>query len=411
MSEPSIRCHLPDGTGVTARAGVSATGRLAAVVLPPNEGFSPESAGAIGLVVQRLGAQPALGFDTAVLGAPRAFAPFAVPPFQPVQAPAWLPGSRTWRYGWAVARALRRLRPDVIEVHNRPGLALRLARAIPQAPVLLVLHNDPQGMRGMASPAARARLRSLARVLTVSAWVRDRVMEGVPGTWPAPPVVLPNAIDPAGLPPPVPPPLRERSFLFAGRLVPEKGVACFLGACAEALPHLSGWRAEVIGARRLQPGGAPDSYTDAMHGLARRAGVEMAGYRPHAAVAEAMARAAVVVVPPTWPEPLGLTALEAMAGGGALICSGVGNLPDLVGGGAVLVPPGDTGALAAAMTALALDEPRRAALGAAGLARAAMFDIRHGAAALDEVRRAALRPWHAGWRDAAGAAPFPPPPV
>jgi UDP-glucose:(glucosyl)LPS alpha-1,2-glucosyltransferase len=93
------------------------------------------------------------------------------------------------------------------------------------------------------------------------------------------------------------------------------------------------------------------------------------------------------VVPSRWPEPFGLTALEAMANGTALICSPHGNLPELVRDAAVLTDPDDAGALAAAITALARDEPRRAALGAAGLARARAFDIRFGVAARDRLRR------------------------
>ena len=110
------------------------------------------------------------------------------------------------------------------------------------------------------------------------------------------------------------------------------------------------------------------------------------GHLPHGAVLHAMSRAAIVAVPSLWPEPFGLTALEAMAGGAALVCSAQGNLPALVGDAAVLVPPGDPAALAAAITALAGDPARRAALGRAGVARAAAFDLAAAAAALDRVR-------------------------
>ena len=100
-----------------------------------------------------------------------------------------------------------------------------------------------------------------------------------------------------------------------------------------------------------------------------------------------MARAALVVVPSRWPEPFGLTALEAMASGAALICSPRGNLPELVRDAAVLVDPDDVGALADAIAMLARDGPWRAALGAAGLERARTFDIGVGTAALDQFRR------------------------
>ena len=368
---------------------MTTAGRLVAVVLPPNEGFSPEAAGAISLIIQRLGTAPS-AFRTTVLGSPLRYPPFPEPSFQPVRAPIWLPGSRGSRYAWAVTRALRRLAPELIEVHNRPRLALHLAERFPGTPVALFLHNDPQGMRGMASPAQRASLRYLARVLVVSPYVRDRLMDGVQGRWAAAPVVVPNPVDLAATPAPLPPEQREHLILFAGRLVPEKGASTFVAACAQALPSLPGWRAEVIGARRLRPGADRDGYAAGVRQAAQAAGVHASGHQPHGAVLHAMSRAAIVAVPSVWPEPFGLTALEAMAGGAVLVCSAQGNLPALVGDAAVLVPPGDAAALAAALMALAEDAPRRAALGRAGVARAAGFDVTIAAEALDRVRAGIL---------------------
>lgn len=367
----------------------SADARLVAVVLPPNEGFSPESVGAVGLMAQRLGASSPSGFRTVVLGAALRHAPFAAPHFEAVHPPAWLPASRTTRYVWGVARRLRPLRPSLIEVHNRPLVALRLARRFPGVPTVLVLHNDPRAMRGIGSAAGRLRLRRLARVVTVSPYVSECLMDGL-AEWSPPPAVQPNCIDLAAVPPAVPPELRDRLILFAGRLVPEKGADRFVAACARALPGLPGWRAEIIGARRLRPGGAGDAYSGAVARAAATAGVTMAGHRPHGDVLAAMAQAALVVVPSRWPEPFGLTALEAMASGAALICSPRGNLTGLVRDAAVLVDPDDVGALAEAIAALARDGPRRAALGTAGLERARAFDIGVGAAALDRLRREIL---------------------
>lgn len=359
-------------------------------MLPPNEGFSPEAVGAIGLLVQRLGADPQANFRTVVIGPVLRHPPFATPCFQAAHPPIWLPASRTTRYVWGVASRLRQLRPSLIEVHNRPMIALALAQRFPDTATVLVLHNDPQAMRGTASVAGRARLRRLARVVTVSPYVSERLMGGV-ADWRPPPSVLPNCIDLATLPPPVPQEQRDRVILFAGRLVPEKGVDSFVAACARTLPDLPGWRAEVIGARRLRPDDASDGYSGAVQRAAAAAGVQMTGHRPHAEVLAAMAKAALVVVPSRWPEPFGLTALEAMASGAALICSPRGNLPELVRDAAVLVDSDDIGALAAAIIALARDMPRRAALGAAGRRRAQAFDIGVGVAAFDRLRREILR--------------------
>jgi len=360
--------------------------RLVAVVLPPNEGFSPEAVGAIGLIVQRLGAEPSAAFRTAVVGAPLRHPPFAAPPFQAAPARRWLPIGRMARYARGVASVLRPMRPSLIEVHNRPLIALSLARRFPGTPVALVLHNDPQAMRGAASAAERNRLRGLARVVAVSSYVAGRLTDGLP-SWNPPPSIQPNCIDLAAMPPRLPQCSRDRLILFVGRLVPEKGADSFVEACAQSLPGLPGWRAEIIGARRLRPSNTCDAYSSAVQRAAKAAGVRLAGHQPHAEVLAAMARAAIVVAPSRWPEPFGLTALEAMASGAALVCSARGNLASLVRDAAVLADPDDAAALADAITRLAHDEPRRAALGSAGLERARTFDIKHGAAMLDGLRR------------------------
>ena len=52
-----------------------------------------------------------------------------------------------------------------------------------------------------------------------------------------------------------------------------------------------------------------------------------------------MARAAIVVVPSRWSEPFGLTALEALACGAALLCSPRGGLPEVYGQAAQRIDP------------------------------------------------------------------------
>lgn len=352
-----------------------------AVVLPPKEGFSPGAVGAIGLLVHRLVRAGAPGV---VVGRDPGGPPFPDVPFLRA-APAWGLSAAS-RYARGVAARLRRLRPDLAEVHNRPEVALRLSRLLPGTPVLLVLHNDPQGMRGARDPAQRgALLARLARVVTVSDWLRRRVLDGVTPAPTRPPLVLPNCIDLPAEPPPAD--AREPLILYAGRLVADKGADLFVDACAAALPHLPGWRAEMIGADRFGPDSPETPFLRALRPRAAAAGVVLHGHRPHGAVLDAMSRAAVVAVPSRWEEPFGLAALEAMACGAALVCSPRGGLPEVAGDAALYADPARPGALADAFLALARDPARRAALGAAGRARARMFCAPRAARALLALRR------------------------
>ncbi|WP_329194088.1 MULTISPECIES: glycosyltransferase family 4 protein [unclassified Streptomyces] len=85
-----------------------------------------------------------------------------------------------------------------------------------------------------------------------------------------------------------------------------------------------------------------------------------------------LAAADVAVLPSRW-EGRSLLAQEALRAGVALVATRVGGVPELVGEAAVLVPYGDAGAMAAAVTALLADPARRAALAAAGRAQAATW--------------------------------------
>jgi glycosyltransferase involved in cell wall biosynthesis len=362
---------------------------LIAVVLPPREAFSPAATGAIGLVVHRLAVQPSV-FQPLVLGAPVA-APFAGAKFRPVRPPWMLAGTAT-RYAAGVVQTLAGRVPALVEVHNRPELALALAERIP-APVLLVLHNDPQGMRRARSPAERRfLLGTLARVATISYTLRDLLLDGLPEP-PRQPELLPNCIDLAALPPPAP---RENVLLFAGRVVADKGADTFVDACARALPDLPGWRAEMIGADRFGADSPETPFLRALRPRAAAAGVTLRGWLPHEQVLAALARAGIAVVPSRWPEPFGMAALEAMASGTPLICSSRGALPEVTSDAALRIEADDPAALAAAMVALACDPGRREALAQAGRARAALFDAPAAAGRLDALRRDVLAAWSAG---------------
>ncbi len=103
-----------------------------------------------------------------------------------------------------------------------------------------------------------------------------------------------------------------------------------------------------------------------------------------------------VAIVPSFFEGFGYPASEAMACGLPVIATANGALPEVVGSSGeagLLVPFGDVGALAGAMTELALDRARAAAMGAAARRRIErVFSWREAgrrtAEVLEEVARA-----------------------
>ena len=352
---------------------------LIAVILPPREGFGPRRARGIGLTVRH----HALGVPrhrTVVFGGYQPGPVFPDVTFRRVIAPYFFSGAADVRHILGLLPPLRALRPDLIEVHAAPVVAWWLRRVFPAIPVVLILHDDPAGTPGIRSAKQRQRIHDqLARIVTVSGWVRDRWLEGVT-EGDRPPLLVPPCVDLASLPvidanTPVSG-RRTRLILFAGRLVPEKGVDQFIAGCAGALPFLPGWRAEIIGGAEHAVKSLDTPYVRLLHARADPAGIALMGYRDHPDVMHAMARAAIVVIPCLEPEPSGRLALEAMANGAAVICTEAGGIKEVTGSAAMYVNPGDPVAIATAIRSLAGDLNGLTPWSAAGRERASLFDVK-----------------------------------
>ncbi len=125
-------------------------------------------------------------------------------------------------------------------------------------------------------------------------------------------------------------PARGEALLFAGRLVPDKGIAT-LAAIAAAAPEL---RIRVLGAgpQRALLEGLPN--------------VELLGEQPAAVVRREMLRAAALVLPSVGHENFPRSLVEANALGLPVFASDQGALREIVVAGETgwLLPPGDTGA-------------------------------------------------------------------
>ncbi|KDE21565.1 hexosyltransferase [Acetobacter aceti 1023] len=332
-------------------------------VLPPKERFAPQQAGAIALLVQRMALEGEI-----VVGSPLSVPSFQNVAFQPVPSVLY-PFGRIGRYIAGVTQKIRQLQPELVEVHNRPDIALGLCKRFPNLPVSLVLHNDPCGMKKARASTEREALARKVVVVVVSEWVQKRFKSS--GTV-ADVQVLPNCLDFSVLPTPLQP--REKMLLFAGRVVADKGADSFVAACAEVLPSHPTWRAEMIGADRFGPDSPQTPFLKQLRAQAQAADVVMAGYQPHHKVLEAMGRAAIVVIPSRWPEPFGMVALEAMGMGAAVVASPRGGLPEVVGHAGVYANPDDVPALASVLRDLMNDPQKRNQMSLAGQKQAHKFD-------------------------------------
>jgi glycosyltransferase involved in cell wall biosynthesis len=180
----------------------------------------------------------------------------------------------------------------------------------------------------------------------------------------------------------------RRRVVFAGRVAAPKGLDVLLRAAREVNGELvicgDGWR--LSAARKL----ARDL------GIERR--VSFRGWLTAEDLAQELADASVVVVPSLWPEPFGLVGIEAFAAGRPVVASATGGIPDWLehGVNGLLVPPGDTAALARALNELLADPDMQRTMGAAGReAVARRFTPERHVAALTEGYGDARSHWQA----------------
>lgn len=191
----------------------------------------------------------------------------------------------------------------------------------------------------------------------------------------------------------------ETVFLYAGAIVPEKGVL-HLARAFSGLGRPDA-RLVVAGARDLwggaihreDDGGYDQLVYAALAASAARGHVRFLGNLPADAMAAAYAAADVLVVPSVWPEAFGMVALEAAACGRPVIASAVGGLAEIVTPEfGIQVPPGDEDALRDAMRALVDDAGRRRGLAARARTEAGAFRWDVAAAQVDAVYGPAATP-------------------
>jgi glycosyltransferase involved in cell wall biosynthesis len=302
--------------------------------------------------------------------------PFALP----------LPDPRARR---RLGRLIEELRPDVVHAHGWLGASVPRS----DAPLVVTAHDyalichlrtllrrdgttcsgpSARGCTRCAHVSARGGLLAAGTAIGRRLWRFDAVItlsEQVAGAL-RPFVDVPvevcggllarpaAEIEPAGLP-------EEPFVLFAGD---DKGLDVLL----EAWRELPGVLLVVATTRPVDRPLPP--------GVVRTS-------LPREAMPAAWRRARVAVVPSLWPEPFGMVAMEALAAGTPVVASHVGGLPEIVRDGVdgVLVTPGDSAALAAAVRDLLDDDARRDAMAVAARVGAARFAPESVADAVDGV--------------------------
>jgi glycosyltransferase involved in cell wall biosynthesis len=266
------------------------------------------------------------------------------------------------RYNFRIMPKLRELRPDVIQCHNiRSLLMVGLAARLLGIPTTLFIKAElcnplldriafalSKRVFFIATALMPSRRRSKFRKLrigidfaAVDATLARRTVEGDPEDH-----------------------KEHLSFAFAGWLVPAKGVHVLIDAFERVTHQVSDVRLDIVGE------GDDAEYRQELanvvewQNLGER--VTFHGWRDD--VLDAI-DAADIYVMPSFTEGVPRSIVEAMALGKPIVSTNVGGVPELLEGGEIglMVAPGDSTVLAAAMLEIAGDRELRKRLAARGI--------------------------------------------
>jgi glycosyltransferase involved in cell wall biosynthesis len=294
-------------------------------------------------------------------------------------------GSRTkyLRLAREARAAARRFQPDVVFAHFLfpAGGAGALAARAAGAPLVVMAHGQDVANLGRRVPGITAATRWVvgrsSAAIANSRWLAGRLIERIPAAEQKLTIADCGVDLDAFSPLPAEQARRELGwdgegpvFLCVGSLIERKNVA----RLADAFASLGRGRLAFVGDGPLRSR------------LEGRANVTLAGRIPQAEVPRWVA-ACDVLCQPSLLEPFGQATLEAMAMERTVVATTQGGPPEFVTPEAgVLVDPGDTSALAAALdAAAAMPTPNRAARAAA-----AAHDVRQQAAKMSAVLERAV---------------------
>jgi glycosyltransferase involved in cell wall biosynthesis len=310
-----------------------------ATVLPPREGFNSEEAGAIALFVSHYMKVEQGSVDSTVFGGWDG-TPYKDLTYCSVNIPRLRLTSRSIAYASEVSKSLLKGNYSLVEVHNRPVIALAIKERCPELKVSLFLHNDPATMKELASSKfLQTCVRKLDGFVAVSHFVANSILAMCPEVKSKINVVY-NALDDSWF-------HRDQSFIptddlpinvtYIGRMVPEKGVL----EVAEAFKQLSlssnRFKFSFIGGSGFLKKTSETDFVREIKRLVSESGsnVEFLGSRSNDFIRQHLQESDIVIVPSKVKEAFGRVLLEAMSQNNVCIISDAGALPE-VGGESVL---------------------------------------------------------------------------
>jgi glycosyltransferase involved in cell wall biosynthesis len=206
----------------------------------------------------------------------------------------------------------------VIVIHNRPHFFFILKKKCPGIKFILVFHNDPNTLRGSRTVKEKINiLQNCDKIIFVSLYVKKRFYYNINNLLPLKGEIIYPSTNYCNhnfkkrL-------KKDKIIVFVGKLNSAKGYNLFGTAVIYILNKYKDWRAIVAGNEKRE------SYNFHHKRL------KVFDWLSHKQIINIYKKSSISVVPSTWDEPFGRTAMESSDMGNALITSGKGGLKETV---------------------------------------------------------------------------------
>ena len=206
----------------------------------------------------------------------------------------------------------------IIVIHNRPHFFFILKKKYPEIKFILVFHNDPNTLRGSRSIKEKINiLKNCDQIIFVSTYVKKRFYYNINNILPIKgEVIYPstnyyNHNFKKKL-------KKDKIITFVGKLNSAKGYNLFGNAVINILNKYKDWRVIVAGNEKRE------SYNFQHERL------KVFDWLSHKQIINIYKKSSISVVPSTWNEPFGRTAMESSDMGNALITTNKGGLKETV---------------------------------------------------------------------------------
>ena len=204
----------------------------------------------------------------------------------------------------------------VIVIHNRPHFFFILKKNYPEIKFILVFHNDPNTLRGSRSVKEKINiLHNCNKLIFVSSYVKKKFYYNLNDLLPIKgEIIYPstnyyNHNFKKKL-------KKDKIIVFIGKLNSTKGYNLFGTAVINILNKYKDWRVIVAGNEKRE------SYN--FH----HERFKIFDWLSHKQIINIYKKSSISVVPSTWDEPFGRTAMESSDMGNALITTGKGGLKE-----------------------------------------------------------------------------------